>query len=530
MQSCKRHPVLGHVNSQLPSRNHHPTPEGGLQPAAPALWPMVYSASRGVTVLQDAINDDWCEDGSDALELERELRTKESEFHKMGYSDGVIAGKEAAAQEGFNAGYKQAVLSGYNWGMCTGWSSNFSEAKKGPSSKTTGFARAKLPIKYLGVSIYTGRQKPAHFANIISRTVKKLQGWKTELLSTGDRLILIQHVLSALPIYTMNALPIPATVVRAFHRLLANFFWGSYEGSPKRHWKNWNVIAQPKESGGLGVINLHHMQIAFRTKMLWRALSTNSLWAKFFRANQVWSELSSLLQFSNMDITVVADGVTSFLTSQEIATTAAGRLIRCTFMAKIPPTWLTVLRQKTSGKENLKANIPSVVRWLTPPQGRLKLNVDGAFKGTSGEAGGGGILHDHEGNMCSAFAKAYYGLNSSLAAEALALRDGISICRRMGASEVLVETDSLQLTQIVTRQLVCPWDLACILQDIAVMTQEFKAEITYAPRETNKVADCLARFALSCTHLVTWASWADLPTDVKELYHLDKVGYPSTRP
>ncbi|MQM04793.1 hypothetical protein Taro_037598 [Colocasia esculenta] len=65
--------------------------------------------------------------------------------------------------------------------------------------------------------------------------------------------------------------------------------------------------------------------------------------------------------------------------------------------------------------------------------------------------------------MCSAFAKAYYGLNSSLAAEALALRDDISICCRTGASEVLVKTDSLQLTQIVTRQLVCPWDLACIL-------------------------------------------------------------------
>ncbi|MQM07770.1 hypothetical protein Taro_040613 [Colocasia esculenta] len=38
----------------------------------------------------------------------------------MGYRDGVIAGKEAAAQEGFNAGYKQAVLSGYNWGMVRG--------------------------------------------------------------------------------------------------------------------------------------------------------------------------------------------------------------------------------------------------------------------------------------------------------------------------------------------------------------------------------------------------------------------------
>ncbi|MQM10259.1 hypothetical protein Taro_043151 [Colocasia esculenta] len=37
-------------------------------------------------------------------------------------------------------------------------------------TKVIGFTRAKLPIKYLGVSIYAGRQKPAHFASIISRT------------------------------------------------------------------------------------------------------------------------------------------------------------------------------------------------------------------------------------------------------------------------------------------------------------------------------------------------------------------------
>lgn len=132
--------------------------------------------------------------------------------------------------------------------------------------------------------------------------------------------------------------------------------------------------------------------------------------------------------------------------------------------------------------------------------------------------------------MSCAFAKAYHDLNSSLAAEAIALRDGISMCCRMGVSEVLVETDSLQLLQIVTRQLACPWDLSCILQDIAAMTEKIKIEINHAPRELNKVADCLAGFAISCTHPVTWVSWADLPIDVKELYHLDKVGFPPIRP
>ncbi|MQM14351.1 hypothetical protein Taro_047283 [Colocasia esculenta] len=197
---------------------------------------------------------------------------------------------------------------------------------------------------------------------------------------------------------------------------------------------------------------------------------------------------------------------------------------------KIPQPWLAALCQSNSGNENLKVITPKVVRWLTPPPGRLKLNVDGAFNMTLGTAGGGGILRDHKGNMCCAFAKPYYGLESSLAAEAFALRDGLSICCSKGVYEVLVETDSINLLHIVTRQLPCPWDLACILQDVTVKTQKIMAEIIHVPRKGNKVADCLAGFASSCTHLVTWDSWADLPTNVKGPYHSDKVGCPSIRP
>lgn len=40
--------------------------------------------------------------------------------NQMGYRDGIIAGKEASAQEGFNAGFKKAVLGGYKWGFVRG--------------------------------------------------------------------------------------------------------------------------------------------------------------------------------------------------------------------------------------------------------------------------------------------------------------------------------------------------------------------------------------------------------------------------
>ncbi|MQM04469.1 hypothetical protein Taro_037271 [Colocasia esculenta] len=64
---------------------------------------------------------------------------------------------------------------------------------------------------------------------------------------------------------------------------------------------------------------------------------------------------------------------------------------------------------------------PKIVRWYLPPPGRLKLNVDGAYKSTSSIAAGGGVLRNELGDIVLAFAASYQGVYSSLEAEALAL-------------------------------------------------------------------------------------------------------------
>ncbi|MQL73765.1 hypothetical protein Taro_006111 [Colocasia esculenta] len=111
----------------------------------------------------------------------------------------------------------------------------------------------------------------------------------------------------------------------------------------------------------------------------------------------------------------------------------------------VPLPWLTVLRQAGTANDSLKIKLPKVIRWLCPPPGRLKLNVDGAFK-PAGAAGGGGILRDQKGVMSFAFAQAYHSLNSNLESEAFALRDGIKICCIKGIQDVLVEIDSQSST------------------------------------------------------------------------------------
>ncbi|MQM13280.1 hypothetical protein Taro_046207 [Colocasia esculenta] len=158
-----------------------------------------------------------------------------------------------------------------------------------------------------------------------------------------------------------------------------------------------------------------------------------------------------------------------------------------------------------------------------PPVGRLKLNVDGAFKIAAGDAGGGGILRDHHGRCVFAFATKYQGVITALDAEARALRDDLAICCNQGILDIMVETDSLNLMRIVTGKMSWPWELTCVIQDIAVTTQTLKAQIKHVPREANQVANALAGYGCSTNNFSFWGSGAVLPHVVKGPYRLDKV-------
>ncbi|MQM13585.1 hypothetical protein Taro_046508 [Colocasia esculenta] len=165
-----------------------------------------------------------------------------------------------------------------------------------------------------------------------------------------------------------------------------------------------------------------------------------------------------------------------------------------------------------------------------PPVGRLKLNVDGAFKIPFGDAGGGGILRDHHGRCVFAFSTKYQGVITALDAEARALRDGLATCCNQGILDIMVETDSLNLMQIVTGKMSRPWELTCVIQDIVVTTQTLKAQIKHVPCEANQVANALAGYGCSTNNFSFWDSGAVLPHVVKGPYHLDKVGCPTLRP
>ncbi|EOA17468.1 hypothetical protein CARUB_v10005794mg [Capsella rubella] len=63
------------------------------------------------------------EEYSEARVLDNDNKLRREQFHTAGYREGIAAGKEAIAQEGYNFGYKESVTAGYKFGIVRGVSS-----------------------------------------------------------------------------------------------------------------------------------------------------------------------------------------------------------------------------------------------------------------------------------------------------------------------------------------------------------------------------------------------------------------------
>jgi hypothetical protein len=57
------------------------------------------------------------------------------------------------------------------------------------------------------------------------RFEEKLGGWKGKLLSVGGRLVLINSVLSSLPLFMLSFLEVPTGVLKRIDSIGQGFFW-----------------------------------------------------------------------------------------------------------------------------------------------------------------------------------------------------------------------------------------------------------------------------------------------------------------
>jgi hypothetical protein len=76
-----------------------------------------------------------------------------------------------------------------------------------------GCQTGSLPFKYLGIPIHYRRLRNGEWKSVEDRFESKLGNWIGKLLSYGDRLILINLVLTSLPMFMLSFFEIPKGVL-----------------------------------------------------------------------------------------------------------------------------------------------------------------------------------------------------------------------------------------------------------------------------------------------------------------------------
>jgi hypothetical protein len=125
---------------------------------------------------------------------------------------------------------------------------------------------------YLVFSLSNKRLSNANYEQLIQKIANILFGWKASLLSIMGRLILVQTILSDMPIYFMTVFILPKDIIKQIDKIRRDFLWQG--NKPTLQTNNfsaltrWQDITTSMDQGGLGVTDLHVMNKALMIKWL----------------------------------------------------------------------------------------------------------------------------------------------------------------------------------------------------------------------------------------------------------------------
>jgi hypothetical protein len=93
-------------------------------------------------------------------------------------------------------------------------------------------------------------------------------------LNKGGKLILINSVLSAIPIYQATFILAPRSVTEQIAKLIRDFLWQGGKGNEKKiHLVNWEIVKKSKADGGLQIRDPALVNLSFGGKILWKLVS-----------------------------------------------------------------------------------------------------------------------------------------------------------------------------------------------------------------------------------------------------------------
>ena len=104
----------------------------------------------------------------------------------------------------------------------------------------TGFKYLGFYLKPLGYRVYD-------WYWLVQEFKKRISLWTHKILSLGGKLILVQSILSSIPMYWMGLAPIPVSTLHKLRRIMVAFLWGSSDTHQIYHLVCWKELSWPKK-------------------------------------------------------------------------------------------------------------------------------------------------------------------------------------------------------------------------------------------------------------------------------------------
>jgi ribonuclease HI len=151
----------------------------------------------------------------------------------------------------------------------------------------------------------------------------------------------------------------------------------------------------------------------------------------------------------------------------------------------------------------------SPARWIRQEPRKVKINVDASYHSDLHAGVVGVVIRDYQGQFIAARCCFLSHVASATLAEAIAMKEGLSLALNRGCNSIIAESDSMETIEACTGEQMWWSESSAIYADCVDMASTFESiSFNHIPREANKVADDLAKFSflnsLSC-------NWVDEP-------------------
>jgi hypothetical protein len=144
-----------------------------------------------------------------------------------------------------------------------------------------GCTVGSFPFTYLGLPMGTTRPTIQDLTPIVDIVERKLNASST-FLAYGGRLQLVTSCLQSMFIYALYSLSISLGIIKPINRILKHGLWGKKNSTDrKQSLARWDIVCKPKESGGLGIVDLQKKNEALLMKQIHKFYNKEDIpWVK----------------------------------------------------------------------------------------------------------------------------------------------------------------------------------------------------------------------------------------------------------